>query len=208
MSRSKTASSGVVMEDALDYVDHVKVIFKDEPSIYNAFLEILDKYQRGIFDTVEVIKRISILFFGFPKLVREFGDFVPNGLTIEYGLDTLQQAAKDLKSSRPNSISHHNLEKLSDLVGMREFGYTNRLGSMIWVRGKEDGLWRNLDDVVEGLKTNKERFDKPPSHREREEALRRPGRSGWAGETASHLEQIGDRWFEIEDKERKRMVGA
>jgi histone deacetylase complex regulatory component SIN3 len=75
------------VEDALLYLDQVKVEFGDRPHIYNEFLDIMKTFKTQQIDTPGVIRRVSNLFQGNTKLVLGFNTFLPEGYKIEIPLD-------------------------------------------------------------------------------------------------------------------------
>ena len=75
------------VEDALLYLDQVKMEFGDRPHIYNEFLDIMKTFKTQQIDTPGVIRRVSNLFQGNKKLVLGFNTFLPEGYKIELPLD-------------------------------------------------------------------------------------------------------------------------
>uniref|UniRef100_A0A8D3CSY4 Paired amphipathic helix protein Sin3b n=1 Tax=Scophthalmus maximus TaxID=52904 RepID=A0A8D3CSY4_SCOMX len=75
-------TSGFV-EDALSYLDQVKIRFANDPGIYNKFLDIMKEFKSQSIDTPGVINRVSQLFHGHPDLVLGFNAFLPPGYRIE-----------------------------------------------------------------------------------------------------------------------------
>jgi len=71
------------VEDALLYLDQVKVEFGDQPHIYNEFLDIMKTFKTQQIDTPGVIRRVSDLFRGNRRLVLGFNTFLPEGYKIE-----------------------------------------------------------------------------------------------------------------------------
>eukprot|EP00934_Nitzschia_sp_Nitz4_P006570 Nitzschia sp. Nitz4//scaffold106_size73319//51333//55917//NITZ4_005742-RA/size73319-augustus-gene-0.6-mRNA-1//1//CDS//3329532538//6560//frame0 len=71
------------VEDALLYLDQVKVEFGDRPHIYNEFLDIMKTFKTQQIDTPGVINRVSTLFQGNKRLVLGFNTFLPEGYKIE-----------------------------------------------------------------------------------------------------------------------------
>lgn len=71
------------VEDALLYLDQVKVEFGDRPHIYNEFLDIMKTFKTQQIDTPGVIQRVSDLFQGNRRLVLGFNTFLPEGYKIE-----------------------------------------------------------------------------------------------------------------------------
>ncbi|KAK8008505.1 hypothetical protein PG991_011056 [Apiospora marii] len=95
-----------ILNDALSYLDQVKVQFADQPDVYNKFLDIMKdfKSQTSVqdhtrklawksttadlfcsIDTPGVINRVSDLFAGHPNLIQGFNTFLPPGYRIECG---------------------------------------------------------------------------------------------------------------------------
>ena len=72
-------------QDALSYLDQVKVQFADRPDVYNRFLDIMKDFKSGAIDTPGVIERVSHLFAGNPGLIQGFNTFLPPGYKIECG---------------------------------------------------------------------------------------------------------------------------
>jgi hypothetical protein len=90
-------------QDALSYLDQVKVQFADQPDVYNRFLDIMKDFKSQAYvllpdlflnehlltvlsiDTPGVINRVSELFAGHPNLIQGFNTFLPPGYRIECG---------------------------------------------------------------------------------------------------------------------------
>lgn len=75
------------VEDALMYLDQVKMEFGDRPHIYNEFLDIMKTFKSQTIDTPGVIRRVASLFHGNKRLVLGFNTFLPEGYRIELPLD-------------------------------------------------------------------------------------------------------------------------
>ncbi|XP_077187617.1 paired amphipathic helix protein Sin3b isoform X2 [Paroedura picta] len=73
----------VHVEDALSYLDQVKIRFGSDPATYNGFLEIMKEFKSQSIDTPGVIRRVSQLFHGHPDLIVGFNAFLPLGYRIE-----------------------------------------------------------------------------------------------------------------------------
>ncbi|KAL8909391.1 MAG: hypothetical protein Q9207_000226 [Kuettlingeria erythrocarpa] len=73
------------LQDALSYLDQVKVRFVDHPDVYNRFLDIMKDFKSQTIDTPGVIGRVSLLFAGHPELIQGFNTFLPPGYRIECG---------------------------------------------------------------------------------------------------------------------------
>ena len=76
-----------ILNDALTYLDQVKVRFQDQPDVYNRFLDIMKDFKSQAIDTPGVIDRVSSLFNGHPQLIQGFNTFLPPGYKIEAGWD-------------------------------------------------------------------------------------------------------------------------
>ncbi|KAH8596599.1 hypothetical protein B0O99DRAFT_619426 [Bisporella sp. PMI_857] len=74
-----------ILNDALSYLDQVKVQFVDQPDVYNRFLDIMKDFKSQAIDTPGVINRVSELFAGHPNLIQGFNTFLPPGYRIECG---------------------------------------------------------------------------------------------------------------------------
>ncbi|CAH1250351.1 SIN3A [Branchiostoma lanceolatum] len=70
------------VEDALSYLDQVKLQFSNQPQVYNDFLDILKEFKSQSIDTPGVINRVSNLFKGHPDLISGFNIFLPPGYKI------------------------------------------------------------------------------------------------------------------------------
>ncbi|XP_072020842.1 paired amphipathic helix protein Sin3a-like [Amphiura filiformis] len=71
------------VEDALSYLDQVKLQFGSQPQVYNDFLDIMKEFKSQSIDTPGVINRVSNLFKGHPDLIVGFNTFLPPGYKIE-----------------------------------------------------------------------------------------------------------------------------
>ncbi|XP_014680684.1 PREDICTED: paired amphipathic helix protein Sin3a-like isoform X2 [Priapulus caudatus] len=71
------------VEDALSYLDQVKLQFGNQPQVYNDFLDIMKEFKSQAIDTPGVIARVSSLFSGHPDLIVGFNTFLPPGYKIE-----------------------------------------------------------------------------------------------------------------------------
>lgn len=76
-----------ILNDALSYLDLVKVRFQEQPDVYNKFLDIMKDFKSQAIDTPGVINRVSTLFNGHPELIQGFNTFLPPGYKIECGLN-------------------------------------------------------------------------------------------------------------------------
>ena len=94
------------MEDALLYLDQVKMEFGDRPHIYNEFLDIMKTFKTQQLDTPGVIRRVSTLFQGNRKLVLGFNTFLPEGYKIELPLDGDGPPVAVYRAPGQNQVTH------------------------------------------------------------------------------------------------------
>jgi paired amphipathic helix protein Sin3a len=85
------------VEDALSYLDQVKLQFAKQPDVYNQFLDIMKEFKSQSIDTPGVISRVSQLFRGHTDLIEGFNTFLPPGYKIEV------QANDSVHVTSPNS---------------------------------------------------------------------------------------------------------
>uniref|UniRef100_A0A8D3E1U0 Paired amphipathic helix protein Sin3a n=1 Tax=Scophthalmus maximus TaxID=52904 RepID=A0A8D3E1U0_SCOMX len=78
------------VEDALSYLDQVKLQFGNQPQVYNDFLDIMKEFKSQSIDTPGVISRVSQLFKGHPDLIMGFNTFLPPGYKIEVQTNDLR----------------------------------------------------------------------------------------------------------------------
>lgn len=124
-----------ILNDALSYLDQVKVRFSDQPDVYNRFLDIMKDFKSQAIDTPGVIDRVSNLFNGHPALIQGFNTFLPPGYRIECGTDDNPDAIRvttpsgtmtqNLPRTRPYESS--NLGPGSQSLGRQE-GYEQSRG--------------------------------------------------------------------------------
>ncbi|XP_077953566.1 paired amphipathic helix protein Sin3a-like isoform X2 [Gasterosteus aculeatus] len=88
------------VEDALSYLDQVKLQFGNQPQVYNDFLDIMKEFKSQSIDTPGVISRVSQLFKGHPDLIMGFNTFLPPGYKIEV------QSADLVNVTTPGQIHH------------------------------------------------------------------------------------------------------
>lgn len=80
------------VEDALLYLDQVKMEFSDKPQIYNEFLDIMKNFKAQSINTPGVIERVKNLFKGYNKLILGFNTFLPEGEGYKIELTAEEQA--------------------------------------------------------------------------------------------------------------------
>lgn len=88
----RTAEDRLKYENAMGYINKVKVRHTLQPDIYNQFLEIFQVYQRGSRSTEDVYNQVKNLFKSTPDLFEEFKQFIPEHMVahceIQAALDT------------------------------------------------------------------------------------------------------------------------
>lgn len=76
-----------ILNDALSFLDAVKVANAGDPQIYNRFLDTMRDFKSGAIGTPRVIERVISLFAKNTYLIRGFNTFLPPGYRIECGTD-------------------------------------------------------------------------------------------------------------------------
>lgn len=71
------------VETALSYLDQVKHTYRDQPQVYNDFLNIMTEFKSQKIDTPGVINRVMNLFKDHPELIQGFNAFLPPGYKID-----------------------------------------------------------------------------------------------------------------------------
>ncbi|XP_037674235.1 paired amphipathic helix protein Sin3b isoform X2 [Choloepus didactylus] len=94
----------VHVEDALTYLDQVKIRFGSDPATYNGFLEIMKEFKSQSIDTPGVIRRVSQLFHEHPDLIVGFNAFLPLG----YRIDIPKNGKLNVQSPLASQESSHN----------------------------------------------------------------------------------------------------
>ena len=83
VATQSAAQTKLKVEDALSYLDQVKLQFAKLPQVYNDFLDIMKEFKSANIDTPGVIQRVSELFEGHTDLIVGFNTFLPPGYKIE-----------------------------------------------------------------------------------------------------------------------------
>eukprot|EP00632_Arachnochrysis_sp_CCMP2950_P013965 CAMPEP_0185700544 /NCGR_PEP_ID=MMETSP1164-20130828/7548_1 /TAXON_ID=1104430 /ORGANISM="Chrysoreinhardia sp, Strain CCMP2950" /LENGTH=1111 /DNA_ID=CAMNT_0028367495 /DNA_START=182 /DNA_END=3517 /DNA_ORIENTATION=+ len=95
------------VEDALLYLDQVKMAFGDKPEIYNEFLDIMKNFKAQEIDTPGVIQQVSHLFQGYNKLILGFNTFLPDGYKIELPVEEGENATLTVLTPSGVQASSH-----------------------------------------------------------------------------------------------------
>uniref|UniRef100_A0A673JEM8 Paired amphipathic helix protein Sin3a n=1 Tax=Sinocyclocheilus rhinocerous TaxID=307959 RepID=A0A673JEM8_9TELE len=91
------------VEDALSYLDQVKLQFGSQPQVYNDFLDIMKEFKSQ--------SRVSQLFKGHPDLIMGFNTFLPPGYKIEVQTNDLVNVTTpgQIHHITPHGISVQNI---------------------------------------------------------------------------------------------------
>ena len=97
MKKSKSATgtlgSGHIGNDeeqtSWQYIQDVKTTFHSRPSVYQEFVRILSEVRNPDSDKVEIVKRIIMLFDGYPNLILGFNYFLPRYIRLEIQEDAV-----------------------------------------------------------------------------------------------------------------------
>ncbi|KAI9662303.1 MAG: Transcriptional regulatory protein sin3 [Bathelium mastoideum] len=136
-----------ILNDALSYLDQVKVQFVDSPDVYNRFLDIMKDFKSGAIDTPGVIERVSTLFAGNPNLIQGFNTFLPPGYRIECGMGddpnsirvTTPMGTTVSSLPAPRPLSPRGLPAASAAGGDIPYDAVNRGAATSWPQQPEGG---------------------------------------------------------------------
>ncbi|CAA7260566.1 unnamed protein product [Cyclocybe aegerita] len=81
------------VDEAVSFLDEIKLQFQRDPGKYDRFLDIMRDFRGNVISTHEVLVRISALFNGYPELVRGFNQFLPAGYKLEPSTDSSGRSA-------------------------------------------------------------------------------------------------------------------
>lgn len=98
--RNRTSSRWLTVNDAMDYLDAVKLEFRDQPEIYDEFLAIMGRFKTKQMLPPDVIVEVARLFRGRNSLVLRFNRFLPEGYKI--GLDDIERMEEEYKAKQQN----------------------------------------------------------------------------------------------------------
>ena len=128
-----------ILNDALSYLDQVKVRFQAEPDVYNRFLDIMKDFKSQAIDTPGVIKRVSQLFTGHPELIQGFNTFLPPGYRIECGAEGDPHSIRVTTpmGTTVQRLDQNGLNSVSD--EFNGIGHDN--GRHMFAEGPQSGEW-------------------------------------------------------------------
>jgi paired amphipathic helix protein Sin3a len=87
MAATDNATPSSTAKDALGYIEKIRTEFKDEPRIYDDFLETMMEFKSGALIINDVILKILQLFQGHIDLILDFNMFLPPGYEITASAD-------------------------------------------------------------------------------------------------------------------------
>eukprot|EP00903_Cladosiphon_okamuranus_P009925 g9422.t1 len=97
------SSRWLTVNDAMDYLDAVKLEFRDQPEIYDEFLAIMGRFKTKQMLPPDVIVEVARLFRGRNSLVLRFNRFLPEGYKI--GLDDIERMEEEYQAKQQNARS-------------------------------------------------------------------------------------------------------
>lgn len=80
---SHNSKTPPILDDALDFLDKLKIVCADRMWDYQSFLDIMKDFGSGAIDTPGVIDQVTTLFSRWPELLHGFNFFLPPGYEIE-----------------------------------------------------------------------------------------------------------------------------
>lgn len=129
-----------ILNDALSYLDQVKVRFVDQPDVYNKFLDIMKDFKSQSIDTPGVIERVSTLFTGHPELIQGFNTFLPPGYRIECGTRDDPNA---IRVTTPMGTTVSQMPSVHNRLngGFRDLSAGEQGRQAFYVEGQSNGEW-------------------------------------------------------------------
>eukprot|EP00752_Nemacystus_decipiens_P012829 g11361.t1 len=97
-AQSNRSSRWLTVNDAMDYLDAVKLEFRDQPEIYDEFLAIMGRFKTKQMLPPDVIVEVARLFRGRNSLVLRFNRFLPDGYKI--GLDDIARMEEEYQAKQ------------------------------------------------------------------------------------------------------------
>ena len=138
-----------ILNDALTYLDQVKVRFQDQPEVYNKFLDIMKDFKSQAIDTPGVIDRVSNLFHGHPQLIQGFNTFLPPGYKIEAGYNDPNSIRVTTPSG--SSLQHTNHHSTLPQLSARTIGALAENSALSPRQMQSEATYRSLDRPWDGL---------------------------------------------------------
>lgn len=120
----------VEMDDAIGYVNKIKLRFTNEPHIYKSFLDLLQTYRREQRPIQEVYGQVALLFRDAPDLLADFKRFLPDPDAVEMGPTSGQNLAAG-SETLPEVVERAPQKGLSRLPGVATYDGGNTLQASV-----------------------------------------------------------------------------
>ena len=152
---SKGPKEKLTQKDAIEYLTKVKERFKDKPSVYNKFLDIMKKFRMNKIDTHGVVELVKTLFKGHKDLLLGFNTFVPNGYEIKVDQPktkkekTAELRKKNQKKKQPIEFNQaiNYVNKIKKRFADDERVYKAFLEILNMYRKGKKGIYRVYEEV-------------------------------------------------------------
>ena len=95
VSRGSAQFQWLKIGDILPYLDEVKYKFRNQPQVYDKFLDIFKQFRSLQIDTFGVVTQVSQLFVGHPELIVGFNVFLPPGYKIDLDTKCLEKLLEE-----------------------------------------------------------------------------------------------------------------
>ena len=135
-----------ILNDALSYLDQVKVRFQEQPDVYNRFLDIMKDFKSQAIDTPGVIDRVSTLFAGHPELIQGFNTFLPPGYKIECGLN---DDPNSIRVTTPMGTTVSQIPSAQIRLSANGIGGLDGTRSAFYSNGHQNGEWVTQQQELE-----------------------------------------------------------
>ena len=111
--------------DALRYLDQVKVTFSDRPKVFKSFLKVLNGVKSNEIDPMEVSQRVQQLFNGYNHLILGFNPFVPERYRIREG--DLEEKEEPTPAASPGEETKSSREKRNSARVSKDIGTESKM---------------------------------------------------------------------------------
>eukprot|EP01083_Nonionella_stella_P261422 890156_1 len=99
------------VQDAMGYLERVKMAFDARPDVYDNFLEVMKQFKAQTLDTEGVIEKVKVLFEGHPILIDGFNQFLPEGHRIDPNAPVAIQETEE----RPQMEFNHAVQYVAQI---------------------------------------------------------------------------------------------
>lgn len=79
----RTRLQRLIVAEAESFMAQIRLVFRNQPRVYNDFLDIMADYKSKKTNESRVIAQVAILFKGHPELICGFAKFLPAGYNVE-----------------------------------------------------------------------------------------------------------------------------